>query len=624
MRSSFSPFQILHQRYQHGSVHPLLWRRLGIAGLLLTATLAVLLGIEATYRPLGKSHEAPTRYRILLVFRLLASCSGALTLLAWHRALSPDGSAVAHGSAHWGSASEVSSVRSLGRESRLLNDPELRLPRESVLLGEGEDGPVVVTGHLLRQHGVIVGASGTGKTRGFILPNAALQEGMSLLCTDPKSELWHQTAGRYAAPQRYAPVEPEASCCFNWIPLCADPRYAELCARTLIEAGEERSRPAEAVWIEAETAFLAALFAHTATLTEPTPLTAYQLFTRQKQADLLEQLAASPSEVAQEQTFIFQQTQERMRGSIVPAIAAKLQFLRDPRVARFTSAELTALNLGSLRCSLGAAYWCLPEQDVVRLRPLSSLFFALAMDQIVRAAPEKDEEGVTVLTLLDEFANIGPLPHFDSMLTLARSRGLSVWLCLQCLSQLEDHYGKPAANTILANCATRIALAGLDPESAEYVSKLLGQATVTLSRPSWSLTHFLGRTSGVSYQRASSPRPLLTADEVRRLDANEALAVLFNHPPIRLRKYWYNLLPEPIGHSPLGPARSVLPTPAAGIEKGLRDTDTPPPFPGELIPLGDEDMRGSAPIFPQPTKKKKFSRPFRPRRHVTVVPPRSP
>jgi type IV secretion system protein VirD4 len=616
MSDKVSPAQALSSYH-----HPVLWRRIGMFSLLITLVLAALLGGEALYQPLGKARSAPTQYRILLTLRLLTSCSGAFALFAWYRTLSPDGSIIAHGSAHWGSPTNVSSVRLLEANPRLLHDPALRLPPETFLLGESEAGPVVVAGSLLRQHGVIFGASGTGKTRGFILPNVALMQGMSLLCTDPKSELWRHTAGRYPAPKRYAPVEPEASSCFNWVPLCADPRYAELCARTLIEAGESRARPAEAIWIEAETAFLAALFAHAATLPEPTPLTAYRLFTRQKQSDLLEQLAASSSEVAQEQVFIFQQTQERMRGSIIPAVAAKLQFLRDPRVARFTSAELTAPNLGALRRTPDAVYWCLPEQDVVRLRPLSSLFFVLAMDQIMQAAPAEEQEGTTVLTLLDEFANIGTIPHFDSLLTLARSRGLSIWLCLQSLSQLEDRYGKPAANTILANCATRIALAGLDPDSAEYVSRLLGQATLTLSRPSWSLSHFLGRTSGVSYQRASSPRPLLTADEVRRLKAEEVLAIVFNHPPLRLRKYWYNLPPTSATHPALGAARSFLHNVSTGGSDALRYSTEPPPFPSDLMLAQSEYCQKTSPNTSVFGAKRKRLRAFRTKHRVTIISP---
>jgi len=42
--------------------------------------------------------------------------------------------------------------------------------------------------------------------------------------------------------------------------------------------------------------------------------------------------------------------------------------------ARFTSASLAPPDFGRLRALPEALYWCVQEQDMVRLRPLSSLF----------------------------------------------------------------------------------------------------------------------------------------------------------------------------------------------------------------------------------------------------------
>ena len=82
--------------------------------------------------------------------------------------------------------------------------------------------------------------------------------------------------------------------------------------------------------------------------------------------------------MAVEQAIIFQQTSERMRGSITPVVASKLQFLRNPAVQRFTSASLMAPDFGLLRRAPYALYWCLREQDIASLRPLTSLFFTLS------------------------------------------------------------------------------------------------------------------------------------------------------------------------------------------------------------------------------------------------------
>src|SRR5438876_1074643 len=78
----------------------------------------------------------------------------------------------------------------------------------------------------------------------------------------------------------------------------------------------------EQAWIDLEAALLSGIFAHTATLSAPTLLTAYRFITTQPQEVWIEQLLGSASPIAQEQANIFLQTQERMRGSILPVLAA--------------------------------------------------------------------------------------------------------------------------------------------------------------------------------------------------------------------------------------------------------------------------------------------------------------
>ena len=427
-----------------------------------------------------------------------------------------------------------------------------------------------------QQHGVIVGGSGTGKSRGYFLPNAAYSVKASLVCTDPKSELWNYTSGLHRQATRYAPSEPEKSACFNWIPLCRDARIAELCARAIVEAGN--TQRTEQAWIDTETAFLSALFSHASTLSEPTPLTAYRLFTRQRPEALLRQLLTSTSEAAQEQAIIFEQSDRRMRGAIVPVLAAKLQFLRDPALARFTSAQLEPPNFQTLRERPEALYWCLREQDIARLRPLTSLFFTLLLEQMT----EDDSAGppaIPVICLLDEFGNLGVLPQFETTIAVARSRGISLWLGLQGLSQLEAGYGAAGAKTILANCATKIALSGLDVESADYFSRSLGLATVVTRRRAWHLPGLVALPRSHTQSQSENARPLLTSDEVRRLGGEEAIVIVGNRRPMRLPKAFYAEKPTAAPTTELGEARAMTVVVSTKLEE---KEEGPPPFPDEL------------------------------------------
>jgi type IV secretion system protein VirD4 len=422
------------------------------------------------------------------------------------------------------------------------------------MIGEWRGKRVTLPRVLSEQHGVIIGGSGTGKSRGFFLPNAANADGTSLVCTDPKGELWRHTSGFHQEPVRFAPSEPDRSSCFNWIPLCRDARIAELCARAIVESGN--TSRTEQAWLDLEAAYLSALFSHAATLPLPTPLTAYYLFTRQSQEDLIDQLLASSSSVAQEQAQIFLQTQERMRGSIVPVVAARLQFLRDAAVARFTSASLLAPDFSQLRQRPIAVYWCLRESDIARLRPLTSVFFSLLLDQIGRT----EAGSIPVTMLLDEFANIGVIPNFETTISVARGRGVSLWLGVQSLSQLTARYGRENAQTILTNCGTKIALHGLDAETGKYLSETLGEATVKSERRSATRLFGLLPSARVTVSDQESKRFLLTADEVRRIRTDQAIAVVGNLRPMLLTKRFYCV---PVNEKPiatkLGEVQAFLP-----------------------------------------------------------------
>ena len=463
-----------------------------------------------------------------------------------------------HGSAGWGEVPPGMAYRR--------GEPP---PTGAFLIGGGaKGGRVALPRAEALRHGLILGGSGTGKSRAFFLPNAFQARGVSLVLTDPKSELWRMTSGTRERARRYAPADPDGSSCFNWIPLCADARLAEICARALVESGNTGGT--EQAWLDCEAALLSGTFAHASTLAEPTPLSAYRLITRQPVESLIETLLASSSEAAREQGMVFSGTSERMRGSILPVVAARLQFLRDRNVARFTSATLDPPDFAALRREPTALYWCLREADIARLRPLTALFFSLLLESL--ASGGEDGEGVPVTMLLDEWGNAGTVPNFATTISLARGRGVSLWLGLQSLSQLDARYGKEDARIIVANCGTKIALSGLDLESAELVSRSLGEATVEGRSSSRHGT--ISPTYGAT--ESEHGRRLLTPDEVRRIPEDRAIVLVGNRRPLMLPKLWHDAPVSVARTTALGEARAV------DVEPPRREA--PPQMPEDLSP----------------------------------------
>ncbi len=366
-----------------------------------------------------------------------------------------------HGSAGWAAGSELKGLLT-GRRRALA-------PGALALAPYGSFRQLVLPPERATHHTLIVGPSGTGKTRSLFLPNAAWAAG-SFVATDPKGELWEHTSGLHPIAWRFAPREPEASCCCNWIPWCRDPRLANLLAAAVMQT--EADRHEQQFWKLSDLQLCAAIFAHTAYQPIPTPASAYALLELGPQP-LMRVLAPSPARTARTAARTMAGLKAETLAGIVLAVANKLAFLEDERVARVTSADTRALDFRLLLQRPVAAYWVLHEADVARLAGLSAVFFTLLLDQLTQ-----ERGSVPVTLLLDEFANIGHLPHFATTVTVARGRGIALVLGVQALSQLDGLYGREGADTIRTNCATKVILHGLDYPSAEQVSRLLGEWTV--------------------------------------------------------------------------------------------------------------------------------------------------
>jgi type IV secretion system protein VirD4 len=432
---------------------------------------------------------------------------------------------ISYGSAKWG-------------KYRKKQKKQEREEKGSIILGESIGffpKPMVLSRQDALQHGLILGGSGTGKSRSFFLPNARRLAGTSVIVTDPKGELWEHTSGFHEEAIRFAPAEPNRSQCFNWIPLCREPRIAHLCARAIVESGN--TEHTEQVWLDLEMCFLAGLFAHVATVSEPTPLTVYTLFTCQSPDDLIRQMQESASEMAQDQAGIFLHASEKMRASVMPVIAARLSFLQDEAIARFTSSDILAPDFSRLCKVPTAVYFCLHERDMDRLRPLTSLFFSLLLSEI---SQDTDMDTVPVTLLLDEFANIGKIPSFDTTISVARGRSIALFLGIQSFSQLEDRYGKAKAQVIISNCSTKITLHGLDVATSEYISKGLGEETISSTRVSRNWFMGMLPASKETLSTGAHGRPLLTPDEVRRLPKDISVAIISNEYPYKIKKQIYS------------------------------------------------------------------------------------
>ena len=133
---------------------------------------------------------------------------------------------------------------------------------------------------------------------------------------------------------------------------------------------------------------------------------------------------------------------------------------------------------------------------------------------------------------MDEFANVALPDDFDKILSVMRSREVSVSIILQNLAQLKALFEKQW-ESIVGNCDEFLYLGGNEQSTHKYVSELLGKETIDLDTHGKSTGH----SGNYSTNYQLSGRELLTPDEVRLLDNRYALLFIRGERPIMDLKY---------------------------------------------------------------------------------------
>jgi type IV secretory pathway TraG/TraD family ATPase VirD4 len=110
---------------------------------------------------------------------------------------------------------------------------------------------------------------------------------------------------------------------------------------------------------------------------------------------------------------------------------------------------------------------------------------------------------------------------------------------IQSFAQLAERYGHDAARTIAENFQTKLVLAGLEFDSAERISKHLGELTIIELRDSHTSKGFFGEGGSRTRSLQKYARRLLTANEITQLSDNEVLVISANKKPFIAQKWFY-------------------------------------------------------------------------------------
>lgn len=137
-----------------------------------------------------------------------------------------------------------------------------------------------------------------------------------------------------------------------------------------------------------------------------------------------------------------------------------------------------------------------------------------------------------VRLMLDEFKNVGKIPGFEEYLSTVRKYKIMIFIVYQSLSQLKAMYEKNWGE-IIDNCDTTIYLGGQGTETAEEISKLLGNMTITTKG-----TNVSDGSKGDSKSYNSQERALATTAELIRMEEDDCVVLIRGEKPFNEKKYF--------------------------------------------------------------------------------------
>ena len=236
---------------------------------------------------------------------------------------------------------------------------------------------------------------------------------------------------------------------------------------------------------------------------------------------------------------------EKVKGNAVLGLGTRLQIMQNEKVQKITSYSEIDLTLpGKEKC----AYFCITSDQDSTYDVLATLFVSFLCIKLVRFADSQPDRKlpVTVHFILDEFPNIGVVPDFKKKLATTRSRGLGMSIIFQNIPQLQNRYPDGQWEEILGGCDISLFLGCNDMTTATYYSERSGDVTVGVSSVRKNLSTMRMSDYVPDYSETSSvgKRKLLLPDEILRFPLNQALVIIRGQKVLRVRKFDYSRHPE--------------------------------------------------------------------------------
>ena len=231
---------------------------------------------------------------------------------------------------------------------------------------------------------------------------------------------------------------------------------------------------------------------------------------------------------------------ENTYKSITAIFGEKMSIFDDLNVENITS--ISDFKFTDVEKKPTVLYIIVPDEDRSYFQ-LVTIIVGMLIKDLTKFANLPENNGslpIKVEWILDEFANCPPLDSIETVVSVARSRGMRFFFFIQSFSQLDQVYGKEIANIIQDNCAL-VYLKTNTVETAEVIAKKLGKETVETKSLSMSTDPLK---VGGNQTKSLMGKELLTANEIIGLKYKTIIFPTFGNPIFRDTYMYSDIYPQ--------------------------------------------------------------------------------
>ena len=447
---------------------------------------------------------------------------------------------IEYGSARWGNTEDIRPfVDPLFRNNVILTKTE------SLTMSSRPKNPK----HARNKNVLIVGGSGSGKTRFWLKPNL-MQCHSSYVVTDPKGSIVVE-CGKMLLRNGYKikilnTINFKKSMRYNPFAYIKSEKDILKLVTTLIANTKGEGKAGDDFWVKAETLLYTALIGYIyfeAPENEQNFSTLIEFINAsevreddedfQNPVDLMFEALEKkdPQHFAVRQYKKYKLAAGKTAKSILISCGARLAPFDIKELRELTAYD--ELELDTLGDKKTALFIIISDTD-----DTFNFLVSMAYTQLFNLLCDKADDvyggrlPIHVRCLIDEAANIGQIPKLEKLMATIRSREISACLVLQAQSQLKALY-KDNADTIIGNCDSMIFLGGKEKTTLKDLSETLGKETIDMFNTSD--TRGAQRSYGLNYQKLG--KELMSMDELAVMDGGKCILQLRGVRPFLSEKY---------------------------------------------------------------------------------------